>query len=497
MNLSESQTIKINIQGDPISLHPHLGIDLNSRSIQKGLFEGLTRLNPENDRPQNALAESIDISPSKTLYTFHLRESFWSNGKKVTAHHFATAWKKAIARESECLRADLFYPIKNALRAKKGEVSLDEVGIKVIDDSTLLVELEHPTPYFLDLTCLALFSPLYDDASEPQVFNGPFMLGSWEHEQMLTLQANPKYWDCENVKLKEIFFTLVHDPMTAVLMYEKGELDWSGSPFTLLPPDLIPQLESEKKLIIKPVDGVYWFSCNTKSFPLNSAHIRKALSYVINRKDITDVVCGEQPTKSVIPHDIRLHEEEELYPDHDIALAKACFAKGLEELKLKAEDFPTLTLSHSDVPGQKKLAEAVAECWEKNLGIKVELQGCEWNTFFSNLATQQYQIGGCIWYSVFNDPIYTLEFFKDKSHRYNASQWENPKYRQLLELADKETDLVIRREHLRQAELILLEEMPVIPLFSANHKYLVKETLKDVFISNSGLIDFKHAYVQK
>jgi oligopeptide transport system substrate-binding protein len=496
LNRISDQMIKINIQGDLASIHPHLGIDLNCRSVQKALFEGLTRLAPSG-KVELALAKEVAISPSHTIYTFTLRPSIWSNGQEVTANHFVSAWKRGIAPGSNCLRADIYYPIKNAMRAKKGEVKLEEVGLWAQDDKTLVIELEHPTPYFLELLSLPLYSPLYDNADEPIVFNGPFTINSWEHEQQLTLHRNPKYWDHENVKLDQILISCVHDPNTALLMYEKGELDWSGSPFTMLPPDLLPLMENEKKITCKPVAGVYWFSCNTESFPLNSPNIRKALSYVINRKELArDVVYGERPSRSLIPLNILHLNEDELYPDNDLTAAKAYFAKGLEELKITNSDFPTLKLSHSDIAGQKQLAEAVAECWEKNLGIKVELVGSDWNTFFNNLGTRQYQIGGGIHYSVVNDPIYILDFFKDKSHRYNSSQWENPQYKKLLDLADLETNLDIRKEHLRQAEMILLNEMPVIPVYISNHKYLVKENVKNVYISDSGLVDFKCAYVQ-
>lgn len=494
MNDSSEQTITINIQGEPTSLNPHIGFDLNCRSVQKSLFECLTRISPGN-KPEPALAEKIEISPSKTIYTFTLRPSQWSNGEPLTAHHFASAWKRGIAHNSNCVRGDLFYQIKNARSIKKGELPLEEVGIKVLDDKTLRVELEHPTPYFLELIALPHFAPQYDDSVEPTVFNGPFLVKSWDREKLLTLEQNPYYWDAKAVHLKKIAFSLVHDPNTALLMYEKGELDWNGSPFTLLSPDVVPRLENENKISSKPVTGVYWFSCNTGAFPLNSVHIRKALSYSINRSELAEIACVETPTRTLIPLHMLPLKEEELYPEHDVKLALAEFEEGLKELNLTRENFPAITLSHSDVAGQKHLAEAVAENWEKTLGIKVELTGYEWNTFFHNLGSKQYHVGGCIWYFVVNDPIYALEFFKDISNRYNVPGWSHPDYIKLLDLAEAETDLHIRKEHLRQAEKILLSEMPIIPVYVSNYKYLVRDTLKDVTILSNGIVDFKWAYV--
>lgn len=486
-----SQVLKINIQGDPRALHPHLGVDLNCRSVQKALYEGLTRLAPE-EVVELALAQKVDISEDHTVYTFTLRPSVWSNGEKVTAFHFEKAWKSALSPVSGCLRADLFYVIKNAKKAKKRLVSFDQVGIHALDDSTLVVELENPTPYFLDLLSLPIFAPLWDASNDPKVFNGPFIVASWEHEKCLTLERNPQYWDKEHVQLSKIVFSLVHDPNTAFLMYEKNELDWAGSPFTMLPSDVIAPLEQEHLIKSQPVAGVYWFCLNTQLFPLTSAKIRKSLSLAIDRDAISKhVLYGETPTYSLMPLNFRLIDPSEHCLDTDIALAKKYFEEGLKELDLTKEKFPTLQLSHNDVPGQKKLAEAVAVQWKKILGINIELSGAEWNSFFDSLGSRQYQIGGCIWFSTFNDPICTLSFFKDRTHRYNAPQWENSRYKELLELADNSTDVIVRKEYLREAELILLEEAPVIPVFISHHKYISHDYVKGIYIAPTGLVDFK------
>mgnify|MGYP004417260683 CR=1 FL=1 len=487
----EQQVLNINMQGDPHALHPHLGIDLNCRSVQKALYEGLTRISP-NAVVELALAQKVSISEDHTVYTFTLRPSLWSNGEKVTAFHFEKAWKSALNPVSGCLRADLFYVIKNAKKAKKRLAPFDQVGIHALDDSTLVVELENPTPYFLDLLSLPIFAPLWDASTDPKVFNGPFVVASWDHEKCLTLERNSQYWDVEHVELRKIVFSLVHDPNTAFLMYEKNELDWAGSPFTMLPPDVIPPLEQQHLIKTQPVAGVYWFCLNTQQFPLTSAKIRKSLSLAIDRDAIAKhVLYGETPSHSLMPLNFQLIEPVEHNLDRDIVLARKYFEEGLQELNITKEKFPRLQLSHNDVPGQKKLAETVAVQWKKILGIDVDLLGAEWNAFFDSLGSRQYQIGGCIWFSTFNDPICTLSFFKDRTHRYNAPQWENARYKELLDLADNTIDLNVRREYLKEAELILLEEAPVIPVFISHHKYVSHDYVKGIYIAPTGLIDFK------
>lgn len=495
MQSSSKHIVKTNLQGGIASLNPHTGLDVMCRSLQRALFESLTRIGPDGNA-QLAAAESVSISSDKKIYTFTLKPMLWSNGEKLTAFDFEKTWKSAVAPVSKCLRSDLFYTISNAEKAKKGLVSLDNVGIRALDEVTFEVSLEHPSPYFLDLIANPLFAALYNIEEEtPTVFNGPFKVGKWKQEEILVLEKNAHYWDEQQVQLDEIHVLLVHDPSTALLMYEKGEIDYLGSPFTLLPVDALQDLSEKNVLEEKSAAAVFWMSCNTESFPLNNAKIRKALSYAVNRKEIAlHVMQGEIPSNTFLPPCFSLNENV-LPTESNRVVACKLFEEGLAELHLTKEEFPKLKLSHSDITGQKKVAEAVQNQWETVLGIHVELVASDWNTFFSNLAQRNFQVGGCFWYSIFNDPIYFLEFFRDKSYRYNSAQWENPHYTKLLDLANQELDPRIRREHLKQAELLLLDEMPIIPLYVLNQKILKQDWLKDVFISELGHADFKWTHI--
>jgi oligopeptide transport system substrate-binding protein len=207
--VKETSCLRINFQeGDPSSLHPHLGLDLRSHAVETALYEGLVRVDSDGTIIPTG-AEKISISPSQKTYTFRLRPMQWSNGEEVTAFHFENAWKKALSPQSICARSDLFYPIKNAEKAKKGEVPVEEIGVQALDSKTLVVELENPAPYFLDLLFSPIFSPLYDDSLEPSVFNGPFIISTWKRKESLELVANPYYWDKENVRLQRIHISLV------------------------------------------------------------------------------------------------------------------------------------------------------------------------------------------------------------------------------------------------------------------------------------------------
>lgn len=490
---AKSHVFRVNfVGGDMASIHPHIGIDIRVRSVQTALFEGLTRINPQGI-PEPAAAEAIDLSPCGKVYTFHIRPAYWSNGKRVTAHHFESAWKAALSPNSPCMRADLFYVIKNAQEAKKGLVPVDSTGILAIDDQTLRIELSNPAPYFLDLIANPMFSPLYAIEDKPSVFNGPFIIGAREYDKYCQLIANPSYWDAQHVGLKEVDISFITDSQTALALFEKGELDWIGTPFSGIPLESIPALREKERLNVKEVARVFWIYCNTEVFPFQSANIRKALSFAINREAIADhILEGQSPVRAPLPACLSLLDEEKRLPlQGDPELAREYFRKGLQELGLTAETFPPITLSHFHIAGQKPVAEAIQSYWTKELGIQVQIVGSEWNVFFSDLCRGQYQLGGCFKSAFFKDPIYHLELLKEKQHVYNVSRWENPLYRQLLDQATVIGQETVRNDLLKQAETILMDEMPVIPLYSEQYQYVVRPEVKGVYVQDLGHVDFK------
>lgn len=495
--MKSDKVLRINFQdGDLPSTHPHIGIDYRMRSMQSALFECLTRLN-QSGEPQPAAAESIEITPDHTRYTFKIRNAFWSNGQKVRAHQFSDAWKAAIQKGSDCRRPDLFYVIKNAEKIKKGELPLSEAGIHVIDDKTLEIELEHPAPYFLELISNPIFSPLYDNIEEPVIYNGPFVIDEWKHDERIILKKNSLYWDAKNVDLDYLEILFITDPLTAEQLFEKGELDWIGSPFSCLPTDLIPAYCKNGKLQSKEVARVYWLYCNTLTPPFTNRWIRKALAFAIDRDAIVEhVLFGQSAALAPLPMSLSLIKEKFLLKSQDREKAKAYFAKGLEELGLTLETFPVILLSHSHITGQKQLTEIIQREWQDVLGIKVAIEGSEWNVFFSELSHGQFQVGGCLKSALFKDPIYHLELLEDETHPYNISRWENANYKQLLNLARLEKDTENRNLYLKQAEEILVEEMPVIPIYSEAYLYMIRPHIQDAVIHDLGHVDFKWIHVR-
>ncbi|MFZ0565996.1 MAG: peptide ABC transporter substrate-binding protein [Chlamydiales bacterium] len=489
----DSQTLHLNFQeGDVPTLHPHLQEgSIHGRILGKALFEGLTRINSQGEA-ELAGAQSVEISPSKTQYIFMLRDHKWSDGSAVTAFQYEKAWKQAIAPSSDCTRADLFYAIKGAENAKKGILSLNEVGIKALDEKTLSVELTFPAPYFLKLIASPLFTPVIRDEKEPTRFNGPFKLNKWKRNSLIALEANPYFWDSDKVSLSEIEIKMVGDPLTILLMYEKQEIDWIGNPFCWLPPEWVLELQEKGDLQEQSVTRALWLYVNI-SYPfLDSSKIRQALSLSIDRSLIAKhIYPGNSPLYQPLPPSLSLCPK--LFSDNNLSQAKNLFEEGLKEIELTKDTYPPLTISYHFAAGRKSLAEYLKETWEKAFGIQIHLKGVEWNVFHSELEQGAFQIGMSTASALYPDPSELLERFSSITTA-NFSQWEHPIYQEKLQLATKLPDQ--RTRYLREAEELLFEEMPIIPVCNFNALYAHNPRLKGYVFDHNGCVDFRWAYLE-
>lgn len=490
-----NRKLTFNLQeGNPTTLHPHLGVDLRSRCLFLALYEPLMRRNAEG-KLEPAAAESVHVNDAQTVYTFRLRQNQWTNGKAVMSHHYADAWKFALTPQSPCVKADLFYPIKNGEKVKKGELPLDALKIMTPDEKTLVVELEHPTPYFLDLTATSFYAPLFDNSSkEPAVFNGPFVVGEWVNDQQLVLNKNPTYWDINNVQLDEIVFTMVRDPMAALVMFEKGELDVVGDPFSSLPLDAIPELAKTGELQSKLISRIFYLLLNTNKSPFQSKSIRKALSLSIDRDQLTKyLLVEEQPTYTHLPKTLSTLSDNEVEESKEDPVV--LFEEALAELNMTKENFPKIVIHYANLSGQKSFAEFVQEQWRKGLGIQVEIICSEWNVHLSLLRNRDFQVGTLHMSTLYQDPMYFLDLFREKKRTSNYSGWENPLFAALLEKSEKTIDSKERLLLLQKAERQLLDEMPVIPIFTQNFQYLVRKGVELVLL-DVGVYDFKWTRVR-
>ena len=483
----ENKYLRINFQdGDPLSLNPQLGLDLRCRSVQKALFEGLTRMSPAG-KPELAAALRVEISEDGKKYLFTLKKIQWSNGEELTAFQFEQTWKKAIT-SSACLRPDVFYIIQNAKQARSGLVSRDAIGVKALDRYRLQVSLEYPAPYFLEMLSLPLFFPLYEEVGEPYVFSGPFILHSWNRDHSLVLVKNPYYWDFENVKLEGIEISIIRDPLLAFHKYEKGEIDWIGGPFSLLPPTLPLSMQDQMHRVDTP--GVAWLYCNLTHPLFSSAKIRTAFSYALDRKQMcAKTFLNPVPLKTHLPSPLSQIKSEDLAPDPKLALE--LFELGLKETNCSRQTISKLMLSHSHTPGQKELTAEIQRQWQEIFDIKIERVEETWNTFSHQLDNRLIHFGSCYRHPFYNDPMYFFHIFYEATNIHNAFGWQNEHFNHLIKLG---RDFPHDPSYLKAAEHVLLEQMPVIPLNQVTYHYLARDDVHGIHFCHSGDVDFRWVY---
>jgi len=501
----DQKILRFYLQNEPQSMDPGKGGARRSQVVLRELFEGLMRIDA-NGRPSFASAKSVDVSDDKTTYTFYLRPSLWSNGQPVTAHDFVYSWKRMVAQDAPTAFSYAFYCIKNARKANMGIATLDDVGVTALDNHTLRVELEHPTPYFVELTSNPLYSPIcksveqrnpsWHAAAGPDfVTNGPFTLETWNPFSEIVLAKNEYYWDKASVPTQKITFPILEDPQTALNMYEAGLLDWVGDPFGDLPADAIAKLKAEQKLQLREIGSANWLEVNVNHPLLRSTKIRKALAMAINRQEIADHLLqgNEKPAYSIVPETLTLLTKP-TFKDNDIETAKILFNEGLQELNLDKNALPPITLSTYSEPLQKALAEAIREQWERALGLTVSISSTDRTSHLTSISKGEFDIAALTWYTFYHDPIYNMELLKYSTggHNYNGTHWEHPHYAKLLDDSDNEPNLAARDAILQEAEEFLMEELPVIPLCYNTSKYVKNNAVFGESLSPIGMLELKN-----
>lgn len=503
------QILTLNMHTEPPSLDPGQSSDSTSSFILSMLFDGLVSMGSD-DTIQPAVAEEYSISDDRLTYTFKLRDSKWSNGMPVTSHDFEYAWRRTLDPEFPGDFAYHLYFIKGAKEARENHGSLDNIGIQTPDDKTIIVTLENPTPFFLELLILPCYFPLceavvkdnpnwYLDAGPDYVSNGPFKLVEWSHNNQIVVEKNPEYWNASHVKLSKIITLMVEDTTTELSLFDNGTIDWAGKPISVgLPTDSIPALAASGRLQTKPMAATYFYMFNVNKFPFNNEKLRKALAFAIDRKDIVKNIAkgNETPATCIVPPPFTL-QTQECFKDADVEHAQRLFSEALEELNLTKESFPALVISYNTSEGHHKIAQAVQQQWRKALGIDVQLENQEWKVYLDKVQSQDFSIGRMSWLASYNDPFNFLDTFQYLNNPMNYPKWIDPAYTKLLEQSELESDPAKRKEILAKAERILIDAMPVVPVYFMTNTFLVNPSLKGYYMSPIGEVDFRYAYFEE
>lgn len=507
-NVERKSTVRVNFPMDPNTLDPRKGRDITSSCIHTMLYEGLTRLTPDSTSDLG-LAERIEISDDRRTYTFFLRDALWSDGHPVISEDFAYAWRSMLEPDFPCPNVNLLYGIKNAEKAKRGEVPLSNVGIRTDGPKKFIVELETPIPYFLEITAFCVFYPIpshiaqinpnWPDKNITTVVScGPYFLLRWSHWDEMIMEKSHTYWDHENVNHDQIHMSFIENQNTAYQMYERGDLDMMGTAFTNLPLDAIPMLQKKGILESFNVAATTFCCFNTEIFPFHNKNIRKAFALAINRNDLVENITqlDEEPGISLIPSVLRHGEKRSFIKDASYEEAKEYLQKGLDELGITSDGLEA-TLIYAMNDTNHKLAQELQQQWHRVLGIFVELQNCERTIFLDNMQRSNFSIGLAFLHAQYNDQMNILERFRIKSNPKNYCNWENEHYATLLTEAMNASDEKIRFALMEDAEKTLLEEVPLTPIFHWSTTFVKQPYVENISFSPLGAVHLPSIKIHK
>ena len=491
--------LRTNNKTEPGSLDPAIAKGTHESFVIYQAFEGLMRYN-ENDELVPGQAESYEVSEDGMTYTFKLRDGLkWSNGDPLTAKDFEYAWKRVIDPE---LASEYSFQIttyvKGAEEYFNGEGSIDDVGIKALDDKTLEVQLKAPTPYFLDITAFYTLLPVNekvvsenpDWAKDPQgtefVSNGPFKITEWNHKENIKMVKNDNYFEADKVKLDGLYFDILEDDNTAYQKYEGGEYDVLVQPAPAVTAKALqaddPELKMGKDI------GTYYFEFNTTKKPFTNAKVREALSLALDRKTIVENIAqgGQVPAEGMVPLGLNDDADKDFREANgnlvaeDVAKAKELLAEGLKEEGMTAEDLKGFTLSYNTEEAHKKIAQAVQEMWKQNLGIEINLENMEFQVLLDNRKAGNFEIARAGWVGDYKDPMTMLDLYMTDNPQ-NDSRWSNKEYDELLKKAAASPDQKVRMDSMKAAEKILMEEKPIIPIYFYTQARLEKSNVTGVY----------------
>jgi oligopeptide transport system substrate-binding protein len=459
---------------EPESLDPAEITGQPEGRIASALFEGLTAFD-EKANPQPGVAERWEISPDGLTYTFHLRpDARWSNGDPLTAQDFARSWQRTLAPETASEYAYQLHYLKNGKPFNEGTLKdFAQVGVRATDERTLVVTLENPTPFFLDLCAFVTLLPVHlptvekfgDSWTKPGhiVSNGAYTLADWRLNDRVRLVKNPHYWNRANVAMETIDVLPSARANTAFNYFETGQADLMMDK-GLAPTALLDQLRVRPDFHAAPFLGTYFIRFNVTRKPFNDVRVRQAFALVVDRQLLTEKItrAGEVPAMSLVPPDTAGYQPPAgLGRDLEKAralLAEAGFPGG--------RGFPLVSyLYKGDSDVDRDLAVEIQAMMRRELGVNVELLGQEWKVYLRSMSSLDYDLCRSSWVGDYRDPNTFLDMFVTDGGN-NRTGWSSREYDQWIAEAARELDPIKRHEIFRRAEKKLItEESPIVPLY--------------------------------
>lgn len=503
------QVLHRGLAADLSGLDPHLITGLPEINVASALFEGLVAEDPVDGHPVPGVAERWDVSSDGLTYTFHLRANArWSSDEPVTAQDFVGSIKRVLTKSLGADNAAMLFVLANAESWYQGGLTdFSQVGVAAIDDHTLRLTLAHPAPYLLSLLSHPVWYPVYLPALEKAggatkrdtnwttpgnfVGNGPFVLKVNQRGQVIIVDKSPTYWDAATVRLRSIHFHPAEDREGEERAFRAGQLHLTEA----MP---VSKVESYRRdqpamLRISPFLDTYFYRLNTTRPGLDNKLVRRALSLAIDRRAITEKITrgGQQPAHSFTPPGIDGYVPPAGLT-HDLAQAKQLLAEaGYPD----GRGLPPLEIMINTSGNHRVIAEAVQHMW-RQIGVPVEVNNMEMSSLFAKRRALDYSVMRAEWVADFADPKSFLDVFRGGSNN-NHTGWNSLAYDAALHAADRTADPSSRLKLLAEAEAVLLNELPLIPIYYFTTVRLVHPSVRGWHPLPLDRHPYKHVWLEE
>ena len=489
------QVLHVGNGTEPQDLDPHSTAGGEpEHKVMMALLEGLTGQDPQDLHPVPGMADRWDISDDRLIYTFHLRTNgFWSNGEPVTAQDFVGSFERMLMPELASEYSYMLFPMTNAEEFTTGKIkNFEEVGAKALDARTLQITLRSPTPYFLSilshnswfpvhLPTVKKFGGIADRGNRwtlPGNFvgNGPFILKEWKMNSYIMVEKNPWYWDAANVKLNRIYFYPTESIDAEERAFRAGMLHITKDvPSTKIE---VYKKNHPEQIRAEPILSTYFYRFNVMKPPLNDKRVRQALVMAVDREAIVKYVTrgGQVPAYFYTPPNTGGYTCRSKI-DGNVEKARRLLAEaGYPDGK----NFPEMNILINTHEAHKAIAEAIQQMWMKNLNVRVSIRNEEWKVFLDSTHRLNYQIARAGWNGDYLDPNTFLDMFITDGGN-NDTGWSNKEYDRLIQEAALAVDPKERLKIFQKAEAILLDEVPILPLYFYTRPTLLHPSVRNFY----------------
>ena len=513
----DTKELAIQVGPTPETIDPALNSSNDGGNMLQHLAEGLLKVD-KNGNTVPGLAESYEVSDDGLTYTFKLRKGLkWSDGSDLTAKDFVYSWKRvADPNTAAPYGQDVLGKVKGYEEAAGGNI--DALAVSAPDDTTFVVELANPVPFFDKIAAFSTLVPVQEatieangDAwtlsPETNITAGPYKLAEFTDGDRIVLEKNENYWDKDSITFDKITYRLIEDPNAAYTAYNQGEVSMIKS----VPSEEIPALKGTEEFHVDPLMGTYYLSFNTTKKPFDNEDVRMALSLVIDRDYVANTVMQGTylPANKMIgpgvsdaaPDSSFEKVTEEKYTkgvgsgdyEADVAKAKELLAKaGYPD----GQGFPTIEYSTNDQGYHKSVAEYLQNVWKEKLGINTDIAIKEWKVFTADRRAGNYDVARNGWVMDWNDPSNLLNLFVTGSGN-NDGKISIPEYDELMEKAATTINVDERFDYLHKAEQLLLDHAALTPVAYYTDFYLQNTKLKDTWHSPYGYWFFMYGSFDK